>query len=164
MQRHMKVWASLASVAVPLAGLSCSSPTELPQPDQAWVLAAVGGNPLPANVSQDVVITGGTLYLSSDGSYTKLTQATVTRVEFHFRETGHWTATIGHVELRPSDGSTPVVAEWREGAIEIPDALETMYIPASAVPRASGTGPASVPTQPATPRTPTRPRYDVSAR
>lgn len=162
--RAGRLWATLlASITVTLVGLSCSNPTELPAPDQEWVLVAVGGSPLPARVSQDVEIIGGTLHLSNDATYTRLTQATVTQVEFHFLETGHWTATTGQVEMRPLDGSEPVVADWRDGAIEIPGALKTKYIPASAVPRAPGTGPSLLPSQPPGTPNPRRPRYDVSA-
>ena len=142
---------------------ACSAPTEVSGPDEDWTLVAVDGNPLPAVIGPGAEIVGGSLELSRDGGYTKQTRVIIEGVTFEDLHTGHWTARVGRIELRPSDGGDPVVARWHDGSIEIPGVRTIRYLPASAAPPVQRNGPAASPSAPGSSPGYKPPKFDLFA-
>lgn len=109
---------------------------------------AVNGTPVPVPIGPGAEIVVGSLELSRDGSYIRQTRAIIERVTFEDMHTGHWTARVGRIELRPSDGGDLVVARWQDGSIEVPGVRTLRYLPASAAPPVQRNGPAVSPSTP----------------
>lgn len=153
--------AGLSTAIFAVAISACSSPTEAPSLDTDWTLVAVDGMPLPALIGPGAEIVWGSLELSRDGSYTRQTRAIIEGVAFEDLHTGHWTARVGQIELRPSDGGDPVVARWHDGSIEFPGVRTITYVPSFAAPPAQRNGPAASPSAPGSGPGNKPPRFDL---
>jgi hypothetical protein len=138
----------VAAIFAAVISSACSTPTAVSGPDEDWTLVAIDGNPLPAAIGPGAEIIAGTLQLSRDGSFVKQTRAIIEGVTFEDVHTGRWTARAGRVELRPSDGGEPVVAQWHDGRIEISGVRTITYLLASEVSPAQRNGPAASPSVP----------------
>jgi hypothetical protein len=140
----------------------CTEPTAVPNavpgPEGHWIMVAVDGNPLPADISPGVTMLSGDLDLFHDGTYVKHTTASVAGVEFHATSTGRWSADGGRIALNPSVGDREI-GDWRDAVIEIHDVRSLRYVPVSALPP---TPPSSTPTAGGSRPGGRIPRYSIS--